>query len=1039
MNTTLLNSIRKSKGFSRSVTYLIILALVGVVTERIIYYTLADNDVIEEENVVERINRLAPHQARRLGLPKSYEPAPPSQEAKLSHTLLDVQQNLATLASPERDKHAASLAALEDLKAQLQSLDREAREDFAAIEQHIKDKRLPEVIMERHEKAVALYEEEMANLLSGLAAIKQEPSADTRAVLINKLNAQLKDKQFKRSQQPFDPNNLPNRSLQPNEENKPKLTPEQFARAGLFNNPYPQYAALGDFTYDKLPGATNPAYLGESVEIKLTQAIRDQAAALNHDPVQIYHWVRNNIVWIPSWGAMQEADITLGSKRGNAFDIASLHIALLRASQIPARYVHGTIEVPADKFMNWAGGFTKAEAAARFASSGGIPLEAVVEGGEIVKIRMEHIWVEAAADFHPSRGAVNLDADSWVEMDASFKQYEHLEGLDVATIAGIDGQTLANDFLASGNINEQEGWISGFDPTILQNAQVQAQTALQDYITANLPDATVGDVIGGAKTIIREAPGLPSSLPNAIKVKGARYAELPASLQPRIHFGLGRDVLGQPVGGITLPWAQVNNHKVTLSYRPATQADEDTLKSLLPEGEITDISQLPGSIPAYLIKVVPELKLNGEVISTGQSLALGEELDLTFTLYHPSYGNRTYYSPVIAGSYQAITTIGGSISSRILSHLQVRTTTNQNKLQSNDPIQIASIKREDILSDMFYAGSLNYFTQYIALTRLLGQSQGAHQGLMPSVGTYGYIPKINYLFGLPRSVEAGGIEIDLDSVTTFTGTNEGNRYKMINFVQQTGSLSSALEHVVPEQMFTSSTIPGEAISATNALAKATASGQRIYHITNLNKSITLSNIQHDVSVLIEINSALNVGKEVITHTNEVNIAGWSGAGYIILDPETGDGAYKISGGLNGGVIDLDDIMDINNVLLYVTTVMDNQDGKPQKWITNTLSVTSKVLAIASFASMVNDLIDDCGIAAAVTISAAINVLNQIIQAITVALTVTLGFAGIIIAILVAVLMNFLNLFLVDLAILGCQRLNLTVKKRSLVDKRRLLA
>ena len=32
------------------------------------------------------------------------------------------------------------------------------------------------------------------------------------------------------------------------------------------------------------------------------------------------------------------------------------------------------------------------------------------------------------------------------------------------------------------------------------------------------------------------------------------------------------------------------------------------------------------------------------------------------------------------------------------------------------------------------------------------------------------------------------------------------------------------------------------------------------------------------------------------------MTGWSGAGYIILDPDTGAGAYKISGGANGSFL-----------------------------------------------------------------------------------------------------------------------------------------
>ncbi len=52
----------------------------------------------------------------------------------------------------------------------------------------------------------------------------------------------------------------------------------------------------------------------------------------------------------------------------------------------------------------------------------------------------------------------------------------------------------------------------------------------------------------------------------------------------------------------------------------------------------------------------------------------------------------------------------------------------------------------------------------------------------------------------------------------------------------------------------------------------------------------------------EIRQSLATGKEVITHTDAVSVPGWTGAGYIIFDPITGDGAYKISGGTNGGFL-----------------------------------------------------------------------------------------------------------------------------------------
>ncbi len=56
-----------------------------------------------------------------------------------------------------------------------------------------------------------------------------------------------------------------------------------------------------------------------------------------------------------------------------------------------------------------------------------------------------------------------------------------------------------------------------------------------------------------------------------------------------------------------------------------------------------------------------------------------------------------------------------------------------------------------------------------------------------------------------------------------------------------------------------------------------------------------------------------------THTSNVSVPGWSGAGYIVIDPKSGDGAYIISGGSNGGFAQLiDDIgIIINSTLLFV--------------------------------------------------------------------------------------------------------------------------
>lgn len=92
-----------------------------------------------------------------------------------------------------------------------------------------------------------------------------------------------------------------------------------------------------------------PAY-GQSADLAATpDADKDdpyivqKAADLNHDPAQIFAFMQNEIGYESYKGSLRGARGTLWSKAGNALDQASLMIALLRASGIPARYVKGTL------------------------------------------------------------------------------------------------------------------------------------------------------------------------------------------------------------------------------------------------------------------------------------------------------------------------------------------------------------------------------------------------------------------------------------------------------------------------------------------------------------------------------------------------------------------------------------------------------------------------------------------------------------------------------------------------------------------------
>lgn len=58
----------------------------------------------------------------------------------------------------------------------------------------------------------------------------------------------------------------------------------------------------------------------------------------------------------------------------------------------------------------------------------------------------------------------------------------------------------------------------------------------------------------------------------------------------------------------------------------------------------------------------------------------------------------------------------------------------------------------------------------------------------------------------------------------------------------------------------------------------------------------------DNAILAEMRGAVDAGRLVIVHTDPVTIGTWRGFGYAIIDPETGAGAYQISGGASGGFL-----------------------------------------------------------------------------------------------------------------------------------------
>lgn len=92
--------------------------------------------------------------------------------------------------------------------------------------------------------------------------------------------------------------------------------------------------------------------------------------------------------------------------------------------------------------MNWVGGVETPEAALNLLGQGGIAVRGLTQGGRISHISLEHVWVEAWADYIPSRGMKDRAGDSWIPMGDSFKQYDFSEGVNLSEQMLFDAEAL---------------------------------------------------------------------------------------------------------------------------------------------------------------------------------------------------------------------------------------------------------------------------------------------------------------------------------------------------------------------------------------------------------------------------------------------------------------------------------------------------------------------------------------------------------------------------------------------------------------------
>ncbi|RYY02295.1 MAG: transglutaminase domain-containing protein [Gammaproteobacteria bacterium] len=773
-----------------------------------------------------------------------------------------------------------------------------------------------QIINERHQKALTLLKERHEVTQQNLDNLVNANSNAMQRNALDKLTQDLEAHQSKRSHTPATPDQLPWST--PDDKVREPVSNQSDLNAALNINPYAKYAQLaqaGDVDMATIGQALAVATqqqliteLGESVEIQFTPSIKEKAASLHNNPSEIYAWVHNNIKYIPSHGSIQGAQVTLDTLQGNAIDTSSLLIALLRAANIPARYAYGTIVVPSEQVMNWVGGAKVPEAAQQILGQGGVPSIGIIEGGRVAYIKLEHVWVEAWVDYFPGRGIKGHNGDNWIPMDASFKQYNYSEGMNLKNDSGLNGQAFVNAVKSNATVNDADGWVQNVSQVAIEQQLVALQNQLKSFIENQNPNATLGQALGLQKISVIPARSLSAGLPYDHILTSQTFAEVPDSLRHKFSYDLATQSYGyegDAIIHILEPTAKLAGKTLSLSFKPSGQADKDIIAASLPkpgsDGRI-DMTKFPKKLPGYLINMTAEFMINDEVVLRAPAGTMGGELSEIMGVWSPKQGWSTSSNKPVIGEFRVIGLDLQGASATQAEMLREKLKKTKAKLENGNPTELDSLTGQDVVGDLLYSTIFNYFALNDLQDQISSQSSGILNYRLPSYGTFSSSLQTQYWYGIPRDVMTGGLTMDMDRMASQRVSRSNNAQETIIFSQNTGARMSAMEHLVPEQMFTNSQDRADGISAVKALAIASQQGQKIWTITKANVNLALDNISLGSDTENDIRSAVAAGKIVSAHEQKLNFHGWIGAGYTIIDPLTGSGAYMIAGGANGGFL-----------------------------------------------------------------------------------------------------------------------------------------
>lgn len=605
-------------------------------------------------------------------------------------------------------------------------------------------------------------------------------------------------------------------------------------------------------------------------------------AALDPAALPSFQRVAGAVRYEPYAGALRGPQGTLDEGVGNDLDQAWALVDLLRAQGKEARFVDGTFRIDTDAYLNWVGmehaGYAYGMPGFRGTWFGSFAV-------------MERTWVE-----------LTVAPGLRISLDPAFEQYDRLDPVDVAALAGVDldapfeaggldpGAALDYATHSIANVNLS----AAIDAFEANNASIGA------FIAAN-PGLTPRELLGGAVPRPVAASEEPSQ-----RVVLARYDTVPVAdqwsvrirtTQPGVNpayeaefWGTSPSMYGKKFNVESAPSDETEAAQLSAAggYYEAERANiELTTYFFLGDRAVAADGAIPQADGSFLL---PDSAAQRTVHRRpGDLVTLAIEVrapgNVTFNEKHSAFR--------IGGTYAVALSIGRP-SAPLMERLAGDLQENMDLLRNGPSTTL--VPTHQLMGALYYFHGMTYFGMVRGVTEPLARSMDivALPAIDVAVTGTSLVPIVKYNATLLRNVETTYSTppyIDVQG-REFVVHERGDQGKAAEYLFAATVHGSNMEDKVFAGLYST-----PSVSTVKVLNVAMAQGMRIYHLNTSEAPDVLPHLTGLPShVYNSIVRAVNNGLDVVTTGSSVTYLDWTGVGWIEYDADTGASGFLISGG-----------------------------------------------------------------------------------------------------------------------------------------------